>query len=224
MPVTRLDIERCFSVGDEIASGGGRRSFRLTAILDDRVRIQPTVSRTPSRLRFDKLSVVVDHFDSIDSSKIEFSVGQTLADHGLVDTQNESYLYGMAREYLFRQAPQSAEVIAEQFERDIDCARKMSPIERKRQMAKWGGKAKKIAVLSSTYLRNPYVVVDVLARADGVCEGCHSKAPFLRSKDQSPYLEVHHIVQLAHGGEDTVENAMALCPNCHREKHYGVAK
>jgi len=23
-------------------------------------------------------------------------------------------------------------------------------------------------------------------------------------------------------GEDTIENAMALCPNCHREMHYGT--
>jgi len=47
-------------------------------------------------------------------------------------------------------------------------------------------------------------------------------APFLRKKDQSPYLEVHHMIQLADGGEDTTENAVALCPNCHRQLHFGV--
>ncbi|MFM0350878.1 HNH endonuclease [Paraburkholderia sp. RL17-347-BIC-D] len=26
---------------------------------------------------------------------------------------------------------------------------------------------------------------------------------------------------LAQGGPDTVANAIALCPNCHRERHYG---
>ena len=26
---------------------------------------------------------------------------------------------------------------------------------------------------------------------------------------------------LADGGADTVENAIAVCPNCHRELHYG---
>ena len=27
------------------------------------------------------------------------------------------------------------------------------------------------------------------------------------------------IVELSKGGEDTVENAVALCPNCHRKMH-----
>ena len=26
---------------------------------------------------------------------------------------------------------------------------------------------------------------------------------------------------LLEGGPDTVENAIALCPNCHRKQHYG---
>ena len=34
-------------------------------------------------------------------------------------------------------------------------------------------------------------------------------------------LEVHHTKPLAEGGEDTVNNAEALCPNCHKEAHYG---
>ena len=37
--------------------------------------------------------------------------------------------------------------------------------------------------------------------------------------DGTHYLEVHHIDQLAKGGADTVENAVALCPNCHRKMH-----
>jgi 5-methylcytosine-specific restriction protein A len=69
--------------------------------------------------------------------------------------------------------------------------------------------------------RNPDVVAEVLLRASGVCERCKKPAPFKRSKDGTPYLEIHHKVQLAHHGEDTVENAMAVCPNCHRELHFG---
>ena len=34
-----------------------------------------------------------------------------------------------------------------------------------------------------------------------------------------PFLESHHIVWLSKGGEDTVENSTALCPNCHRKMH-----
>nr|WP_275041241.1 HNH endonuclease signature motif containing protein [Halomonas meridiana] len=46
-------------------------------------------------------------------------------------------------------------------------------------------------------------------------------APFNRKSDGSPYLEVHHRKPLAEGGDDTVANAIALCPNCHRAAHYG---
>ncbi|MFL9918022.1 HNH endonuclease signature motif containing protein [Paraburkholderia fungorum] len=63
--------------------------------------------------------------------------------------------------------------------------------------------------------------MEVLLRADGTCEGCGQSAPFQRA-DGTPYLEVHHRRRLADGGEDTVENAIALCPNCHRERHCGI--
>ena len=43
-------------------------------------------------------------------------------------------------------------------------------------------------------------------------------------KDNSPFLEAHHIKQLAKGGLDTISNAVAVCPNCHRELHYGIKK
>jgi len=77
-------------------------------------------------------------------------------------------------------------------------------------------------VLSIGFKRNSDVVTEVLQRANGVCERCQKEAPFLRRKDNTPYLEVHHTITLANGGEDTVENAVALCPNCHRKVHFGI--
>ena len=62
-----------------------------------------------------------------------------------------------------------------------------------------------------------------LLRAEGVCEKCDFKAPFLNS-DKSPYLEVHHIFRLSDDGPDIPENVAAVCPNCHREAHYGINK
>jgi 5-methylcytosine-specific restriction enzyme A len=78
-----------------------------------------------------------------------------------------------------------------------------------------------IQVITTQFKRNPDVIVAVLERANGICEYCKHEAPFKRLKDNTPYLEVHHIVPLANEGEDTVENALALCPNCHRRAHYG---
>ncbi|MBY8114030.1 HNH endonuclease [Vibrio fluvialis] len=37
----------------------------------------------------------------------------------------------------------------------------------------------------------------------------------------NPYLEVHHLIRLIDDGPDTPENCVAVCPNCHRELHYG---
>lgn len=71
------------------------------------------------------------------------------------------------------------------------------------------------------FIRNPDVIADVLELAGGICGGCKNTAPFLRRSDETPYLEVHHKVQLSNGGEDTVANAIALCPNCHRKQHFG---
>lgn len=82
---------------------------------------------------------------------------------------------------------------------------------------------KTLTVQTTVFVRNADVVAEVLVRAKGYCEQCKNAAPFLRAKDGTPYLEVHHIVQLSQGGEDSVSNAIALCPNCHREAHFGVS-
>ena len=79
-----------------------------------------------------------------------------------------------------------------------------------------------IQILSKGFKRNADVIAEVLLRANGYCEHCGKKAPFKRAKDGTPYLEIHHQIMLSQGGEDTVENAIAVCPNCHRELHFGV--
>ena len=43
-------------------------------------------------------------------------------------------------------------------------------------------------------------------------------APF-KNIDGEPYLETHHINWLAAGGQDTIKNTTALCPNCHKKMH-----
>lgn len=80
----------------------------------------------------------------------------------------------------------------------------------------------RVPVLSYEFVRNPDVVAEILDRAAGTCQRCFSSAPFARRTDGTPYLEVHHRKPLAAGGDDTLENAIALCPNCHRELHYGA--
>lgn len=108
------------------------------------------------------------------------------------------------------------------FEKNVMKSLNLDPAIRKRKLESASKTPKVLSVTTKVYARNPDVVADVLIRAEGICEKCKKRAPFIRAKDNSPYLEVHHKVMLANGGEDTIENAIALCPNCHRESHYGL--
>lgn len=67
--------------------------------------------------------------------------------------------------------------------------------------------------------RSPLVAAWVRNQADGKCEACGKKAPF-KDAYGFPFLEVHHVLPLSCSGPDTVDNAVAICPNCHRAFHY----
>lgn len=89
-------------------------------------------------------------------------------------------------------------------------------LENKAKSAKRRPKVK--ITTKTTYSRNPHVAEYVKRRAGGRCDLCKTDAPFSDSHDQ-PYLECHHIVWLAHDGDDSIDNTVALCPNCHRRMH-----
>ena len=76
------------------------------------------------------------------------------------------------------------------------------------------------AVSITQFQRDASVKALVLREANGNCECCSRPAPFA-TIDGTPFLEVHHVRQLADQGSDTITNAVALCPNCHRVLHYG---
>lgn len=56
----------------------------------------------------------------------------------------------------------------------------------------------------------------VILRANGHCQLCGLEAPF-NLPDGQPYLEVHHVIPFRDGGDDSPNNLVALCPNCHRK-------
>jgi 5-methylcytosine-specific restriction enzyme A len=76
------------------------------------------------------------------------------------------------------------------------------------------------AARSSYFGRSQAVRQYVLRRAAGKCEGCDAAAPFVTPAGK-PYLEPHHIRRLTDQGPDDPRFMAALCPNCHREVHYG---
>lgn len=77
---------------------------------------------------------------------------------------------------------------------------------------------KSITTVSITFSRSQHVANYAKRRANGCCDLCRGVAPFSDSSGL-PYLECHHIVWLAHGGADSIDNTVALCPNCHRKMH-----
>lgn len=113
----------------------------------------------------------------------------------------------------------------ESFDKDFEAkvaeSQSISSQARQKRLSTASKTPERVPVVSRAFRRNPDVVAEVLARAKGHCEECKLSAPFLRARDNTPYLEIHHKVTLALGGEDTVENALALCPNCHRRLHFG---
>ena len=106
----------------------------------------------------------------------------------------------------------------------IDFALKVSSkIKKSPSKPKGSIDPRKKNVSSEQIIRDPDVHAWVLHNSRWICECCNEPSPFSK-EDGSMYLEVHHLKRLADGGSDTIENAIAVCPNCHRELHYGLKK
>lgn len=84
------------------------------------------------------------------------------------------------------------------------------------------GSASKKESTTTVYDRSSRVRSYVLSRSKGNCEWC-GEAGFITPLG-SLYLETHHIQPLSENGSDTVDNVISLCPNHHREAHFGVGK
>lgn len=111
-----------------------------------------------------------------------------------------------------------------EFQRDVDQSMRLKEIERNKRLENASRYPEVVQTISRGFRRNPDVAAAVFIRANGKCEQCKNNAPFIRSTDGTPYLEVHHKIMLSEGGEDTVENTIAVCPNCHRELHFGIQR
>jgi len=131
--------------------------------------------------------------------------------------------------YFFAGIPQSPSVYPDElnsyqqnFEAEVITSLRDEASARLKRLSTADRLPKQKLVSTTVFLRNPDVVAEALLRAGGVCEGCLKPAPFFRRSDHTPYLEVHHKIRLIDGGEDVLENVLALCPNCHRRLHYGA--
>ncbi len=69
--------------------------------------------------------------------------------------------------------------------------------------------------------RNALVVLITKRRASFKCEVVDCPVPSFIAGDNKPYVETHHLVPLAEGGDDRIENTACLCAVHHREVHCG---
>ena len=134
--------------------------------------------------------------------------------------RTQSGSWSEVHEYKYVGKPIPLEALEEEFEKSIT-ASKYNTKTRTLKLEEANKKPEPIQILSKGFRRNADVVVAVLDRANGVCEKCGCEAPF-KKRNGEPYLEVHHTIMLSKGGDDSVDNAMAVCPNCHRELHFGI--
>jgi len=154
--------------------------------------------------------------------------------------QNISYVYSlMGRDWLkglrpaknvgTRVASEIEEIIKEienqtlqepvVFQAEVDKLLHKNSLDKPRSILK----PKQYDITVTKFIRDPQIVAWVLTNAKGICECCNKEAPFVKD-DGTPFLEVHHLRRLADGGSDSIDNAIAICPNCHRELHYGKSK
>lgn len=114
-----------------------------------------------------------------------------------------------------------AEFQFEKFEAEVSKLYQMSREERMALTPKIPEKPARLVKQIIVFSRNAAIAAETLRRANGQCQDCGNTAPFVRKSDGTPYLEVHHVLRLADDGPDSLENTLALCPNCHRKWHFG---
>ncbi|MCJ8321123.1 MAG: HNH endonuclease [Colwellia sp.] len=98
---------------------------------------------------------------------------------------------------------------------------KSNPVSnQKKALPKGNKKPESKTVEVTQYIRDKEVIKWILNNSVGTCECCQEVAPFYRN-DGTFFLEVHHVRGLADSGSDTIQNTVAVCPNCHRNLHSG---
>jgi len=102
--------------------------------------------------------------------------------------------------------------------RKIRKAKKLSEEQLKARASKNRNQGASRQVISTYHERDQWISAYAKRRASGLCELCNEKAPF-NNRAGEPYLETHHIIWLSKDGKDSIENTVALCPNCHRKMH-----
>lgn len=206
-PKTKEDVDLVFDFIESLADFGLIRNKPIE------VNGRPTMEK-------EIIDIAVSSV--IDSEIIEQELATVVTEEIFEDNEVKYEVDTLGNSYSdFETIKDEFEINQIDFENEVSFAFKLSQEDRNSKLNSYPEIPTQSTVAHQVFIRNPYVVAEVLFRAKGICEKCNSDAPFIRDSNGTPYLEVHHRIPLSEGGFDTVENSHALCPNCHRHAHYG---
>jgi predicted HNH restriction endonuclease len=216
----KRNMDSVFQLYEEILTGDQRKKFFIVGISDSHIT-------TSSHREGGNEALISIHSIKYLAGIIEdgkhypvTNITEIMSSANLPHHSMQPRLLGLAKEFKRRaEIFQSISHYKNNFYEEVDNA--LRGEKWVKNINNYPKKPEKRPILVWDYQRNPNVVAAALSRAKGTCERCGENAPFKRKADQSPYLEVHHIVPLSENGDDTVDNTVALCPNCHRFSHYG---
>jgi 5-methylcytosine-specific restriction protein A len=239
MAMTKVQLDACYEVANQVAKKKVRPEAGATTL-----HAKYGIAKTSARILisdFVHMREGSGFTRSISIAVAEHQLGRIEADFGADGLANAIWsvqqyivyyegkrkirlegLRGVVDSFASRlKWPVDLQAERTEFEKRVDQSMRDSSAARKARLKGAPKLPAKILVTTYVYARNRDVVAETLLRAKGRCEGCNEIGPFKRRGDGTRYLEVHHKKQLSAGGEDTVKNAIALCPNCHRERHFG---
>jgi hypothetical protein len=121
--------------------------------------------------------------------------------------------------FFSKEKPSALEPMADELGRQL--AKSLDPGKILAKAKQRMGPPPKRTRMVNDFVRDPYIVAAALSRSADRCEMPKCSSRLFNREEDRPYLEVHHILPLGEGGDDTLDNAAALCPSCHRELHYG---
>lgn len=181
-----------------------------------------TLNLLTTRIFFDQIGSdfgVPFLLNAIKSTRAHIDYYEALKNGG-----NKPSLKALCSEYegLLPKNGNSAEsLFSQNFQKRVNTSFQDFPEVRQKRLKNASSIPVRRIVKTVAYSRNPDVVAERLYQANGTCDHCKKSAPFTRISGGA-YLEVHHIIPLSEGGMDVLENTAALCPNCHREAHFGI--
>lgn len=185
-------------------------SHRMISQINDSKYYIPQV---PEDTHFDGPFIVIE-------AECEFTVGDHLSYAELKKHGMKSRIQGPLRlnPEVFQYVHQIEKMQDSPDEQKAD-AEKLSDVALNRLAIRYSKQTVKSRTLKSkVYIRNQYIAEYIKRRAKGICQLCGQPAPF-SDINGAPYLEAHHIIWLSRGGTDSIDNTVALCPNCHMKMH-----